>query len=275
MLIAFVPVLHQGYFTFFALHGGDGIGILGNDIIADVTALTRDLRTVDAEMMRRAVQSLDVAPSVRVVSRADLEALRGSAVTMPDDDVSHELALQYDLRATFISVFLRWDKLPTTVTKIPATTSSVDVRELDRAFMAQAEREAAHSSDWWRHVGGVIAKDGVVVLTSHNRHLPTDFHLAYNGDPRSNFNAGEHIECSTAIHAEADLIARAAEGGVALRGASLYVTTFPCPNCARLVAISGIERVYYTSGYSLLDADEIFRAFGVETIHVNLTQTDA
>ena len=59
-----------------------------------------------------------------------------------------------------------------------------------------------------------------------------------------------------------------AKRGIALEGASIYVTTFPCPVCAKSVALSGIKKVYYSKGYSLLDAEDILRAYGVEIVLV-------
>ena len=98
--------------------------------------------------------------------------------------------------------------------------------------------------------------------------MPNDFHLAEKGDPRSNFDAGQRLDISTAIHSEVGLIAKAAKQGLSLDGASAYVTTFPCPNCAHLLAEAGIKKVYYQKGYSLLDAEEILKAYGVEIILV-------
>lgn len=272
LLIAFVPVLHQGYLEFFSQHGGE-LGILGSDIIAKITPLTRDLRTLDPELMKRAIESLSVMQSVRILSADDLRALQGVDVTMPDDEISHHLAAAHQLRATFASYFLRWDKMPATANKIPEHHQATNVDELHRMFMRQAQAEARCSADWWRQVGAIVAGDGKTVFAGHNHHLPTDFHLMQNGDPRSNFNAGERIDISTAIHAEASLIARAACDGVSLKGSSMYVTTFPCPNCARLIAKSGIKRVYYAAGYSLLDAEDILKAHDVELIYVELTDT--
>jgi deoxycytidylate deaminase len=64
-------------------------------------------------------------------------------------------------------------------------------------------------------------------------------------------------------------VARAARTGTALEGADLYVTTFPCPACARLIAESGFRRCYFSGGYSVLDGDGILRAAGVELFWVD------
>jgi len=61
---------------------------------------------------------------------------------------------------------------------------------------------------------------------------------------------GSLVEYSRAIHAEMEAIlsvARNVKGP--LRGTSLYVTTFPCHNCARHVVASGIHEVYFIEPY--------------------------
>ncbi|NCS97095.1 MAG: deoxycytidylate deaminase, partial [Candidatus Pacebacteria bacterium] len=84
-----------------------------------------------------------------------------------------------------------------------------------------------------------------------------------DSDPRNSFHKGEHIELSTAIHAEAALIADAAKKGISLEGTQLYVTTFPCPACAKLIACSGITKLYFSEGYSMLDGEKILNDAGV------------
>ena len=60
------------------------------------------------------------------------------------------------------------------------------------------------------------------------------------------------------------MIAQAAHDGVSLKDSIIYVTTFPCPNCARLIAKAGIKKVYYSKGYSLLDAEKILDHFDID-----------
>ena len=106
------------------------------------------------------------------------------------------------------------------------------------------------------------------MITTYNRHLP-DNHTPYIvGDVRSQFHAGEHFELTSAIHAEAAAIAQAAKRGLPTQGATLVVTDFPCPVCAKLIAAAGIKTVYFCRGYSLLDGEEILRSFGVQMIQV-------
>ena len=268
MLIAFFPVLHKGYLELFKKYP-DELGILGLDVIADYTALTRDLRIIDPAELKYAIEGLRIFPRVRVLSKDDLVALGSSNVNivMPDEDVSRDLAAKYfGDRIKFESVAIRnrWDKQFVDKENVVAPHRVVSTTEADLEFMQQATDEATKSEDWWRQVGTIIVKAGQIIASGHNKHLPSDYTLSTYGDPRSNVDAGQRLDISTAIHSEVGIIARAAKQGLSLDGTSAYVTTFPCPNCARLLAEAGIKKVYYQKGYSLLDAEDILKAYGGE-----------
>lgn len=272
MLIAFVPVLHKGYLELFKKYP-DELGLLGLDVIADYTSLTRDLRVVDPHELKAAIEGLRIFPRVRVLSKLDLETLKTSStiIVMPDEDVSHDLAVKYfGDRVTFESVTIRnrWDKQLVDKENVVAPHRVISTTTADIELMRQATNEAVKSEDWWRQVGTALVKDGQIIASGHNRHLPSDYTLSTYGDPRSNVDAGQRLDISTAIHSEVGIIAQAARRGLSLDGASAYVSTFPCPNCARLLAEAGIKKVYYQKGYSLLDAEEILKAYGVEIVLV-------
>jgi dCMP deaminase len=57
-----------------------------------------------------------------------------------------------------------------------------------------------------------------------------------------------------ASHAEANAIAQAARHGVAIKGASLYVTLEPCYVCIKLLATAQIDKVFFELGYDSKDA---------------------
>ena len=146
----------------------------------------------------------------------------------------------------------------------------VSAAKFDHEVMALALQEAEKSSDWGRRVGAALVLENKVRLIAYNRHLPNEYAPYYQGDPRANFSRGVQVELGTVIHAEAGIIATAARLGLSLTAAWLYVTTFPCPSCAKLAAFSGITKCFYSSGYSLLDGEEILRERGVEIIQVVL-----
>lgn len=60
-------------------------------------------------------------------------------------------------------------------------------------------------------------------------------------------NSKEHrlpSDCD-AIHSEVDAISKAAKVGMKLSGATIFVTRYPCENCARAIAQAGITTVIY------------------------------
>lgn len=272
MLIAFVPVLHKGYLELFKKYPEE-LGIVGLDVISDYTSLTRDLRVIDPHELKRAIEGLRIFPRVRVLSKDDLVALGNSNIdiVMPDEDVSRDLATKYfGNRVKFEAVAIRnrWNKQLVDKENVVAPDRLLSSEAAHIELMKLANDEAQKSADWWRQVGTIIVKDGLVIASGHNKHLPSDYSLSTYGDPRSNVDAGERLDISTAIHSEVGIIARAAKQGLSLDGASAFVTTFPCPNCARLLAEAGIKKVYYQKGYSLLDAEEILKAYGIEIVLV-------
>lgn len=56
-------------------------------------------------------------------------------------------------------------------------------------------------------------------------------------------------EYCRAVHAEMDAITGAARKGVSIRDSTMYVTTFPCHNCAKHIIASGIKEVFYIEPY--------------------------
>jgi tRNA(Arg) A34 adenosine deaminase TadA len=57
-------------------------------------------------------------------------------------------------------------------------------------------------------------------------------------------------ECTRAVHAEMDAILSAARGGIGgLEGSTLYVTDYPCHNCAKHIICVGLARIVYFQPY--------------------------
>lgn len=60
---------------------------------------------------------------------------------------------------------------------------------------------------------------------------------------------GGILEFTRAIHAEMDAITTAARRGISVKGAWMFVTTFPCHYCARHLVAAGIDQVQYIEPY--------------------------
>jgi deoxycytidylate deaminase len=60
---------------------------------------------------------------------------------------------------------------------------------------------------------------------------------------------GQLIEFSRAVHAEMDALLSAARKGASPIGSTMYVTTYPCHNCARHIVSAGVDEVQYIEPY--------------------------
>jgi dCMP deaminase len=274
VLLIYIPVLHQGYVELITRQQPDAISLLSAKNIESIDSVIAG--RFSREMRARPVQKIAMEihnefPSCLVQEFSGFEYIKGfSTVVMPNEDISYVLAKQLpEMNIVFDDAFLRWDWGQTTTPKsfaegqFPVTTD-----EKDRFFMAQAVLQAGGSSDIWRQVGALIPYRDDKSLTGFNMHMPTNNTHYVLGDPRLNMKPGESPDICSAIHAEALVIAIAAKVGVSLIGKSIYATTFPCPVCARLIVQSGIKKVFFKEGYSVLDAADILLYADVEIFQV-------
>ena len=273
VVISYIPAMHQGYFKFFNIYPKATIYVLSEDFIKEMPRMDRDIRALSSLVIQKMLQASQ-SQSIKILDAKELDLIsnqKNLEIVMPDEDLNRSFAKHYlkHKNVTFVSAFLRWDKqISTTEFEIPSDRT-ISSNEFDKKIIKQSFEESHKSPDWWRQIGAIIVKNEKVLFMGHNRPFPSeDYSLNVFGDPRSNFDAGEHIELSKFIHAESSLIAQAARQGTKLEGASIYVTTFPCPVCAKLIAAAGLKRVYYAKGYSLLDAEDVFRTNNIEIILV-------
>jgi len=78
------------------------------------------------------------------------------------------------------------------------------------------------------------------------------------------FVPGRMLDTCRAVHAEEGAILQAAKlGSTALRGATLYTTTFPCPLCGRSIINAGIKKVVYNEPYPADATVDILQRCGV------------
>lgn len=269
-LVAYVPVPHSGYLKLFREYAGGILYVLGDTFINGFQPLVRNLPAVKPEEAQKMIRALGIFADVRVLTPANLAGIR-SAIVMPDEDVSHEFAKECfaGMRVIFDDRWrLRWDWGATTASRRPEGERVISTDIFDRDFMRHALRKASRSPDWWRQIGALLVRDREVLIAAFNRHVPHEQSAYLEGDPRSNFEPGQCIEFSGALHAEAGVIAEAARRGIPTAGCDLYVTTFPCPPCAYLLAFTGIRRLFYLDGYSLVSGAETLQTKDVEIIRV-------
>jgi dCMP deaminase len=269
--VAYVPVLHEGYRRFLERHAaGRPFHVIGRELYADYRPLAKDVRALDPPLVADAVRAWGVCSSVDVLDVAGAERLAasGASLVLPAEDVSYQLVERFFARSPvrYDTVFLRWDKTRTVQLLQPRVSGSVSVEEALADVGLAAEAAARDSIDWWRQVGAAIRLASGEVRAVANEHHPHKLSPYVAGDPRSNFYKGVELELSTATHAEARLIAEAARDGLSTSGAVMYVTDFPCPPCAKLIAAAGIARLYFRTGYAVLDGSDVLEDAGIEVV---------
>tara|TARA_B100001758_G_C18200147_1_gene499386 strand:+ start:388 stop:843 length:456 start_codon:yes stop_codon:yes gene_type:complete len=88
-------------------------------------------------------------------------------------------------------------------------------------------------------VGSVITKNNRIISTGYNGYPSNSPHQSINRD-------GHEINT---IHAEQNAICFAARSNISIENSTIYVTHYPCINCAKVIIASGIKTVYYLNDY--------------------------
>lgn len=113
----------------------------------------------------------------------------------------------------------------------------------DEYFMATAKLIASRSNCERLNVGCIIVTAGDrknrLVAAGYNGFLPGTPHVSRVRD--------NHEQAT--VHAEQNAIADAARRGSSLDGCTAYVTHYPCINCAKILAASGIAEIKYHEDY--------------------------
>ncbi|WP_213818640.1 deoxycytidylate deaminase [Garciella nitratireducens] len=114
-------------------------------------------------------------------------------------------------------------------------------KDWDSYFMDIAYQIKERSTCPRLHVGALIVKDKRIKGTG------------YNGSPSGLPHCDEEGcylidgHCKRTIHAEVNCLLETSPEE--RKGATLYVTHQPCPDCQKLIITSGIQRVVYAQSY--------------------------
>jgi dCMP deaminase len=113
----------------------------------------------------------------------------------------------------------------------------------DEYFMAMALLISSRSPCERLHVGCVLVSGGEhkhrLVAAGYNGFLPGAAH-------KSRVRDGHE---QATVHAEQNAITDAARRGVSVNGATAYITHFPCINCTKMLAASGVRALKYHLDY--------------------------
>jgi len=110
-------------------------------------------------------------------------------------------------------------------------------------FMSIAELVSTRATCDRKHVGAVIVRNREVLATGYNGSIAKTKHC----DEVGHLMVNNH--CVRTIHAEINAIAQAAKHGVSITEATIYITAQPCWNCFKVIANSGIKKIFYKEDY--------------------------
>ncbi|MDR0536730.1 MAG: dCMP deaminase family protein [Tannerellaceae bacterium] len=133
--------------------------------------------------------------------------------------------------------------------------------ELDKRYLRMAAIWAENSYCKRRQVGALIV---------HNNRIISD---GYNGTPSGFENICEDETGNTkqyVLHAEANAITKVAASSNSSAGATIYITSSPCIECAKLIIQAGIRRVVYSADYRIADGCELLKRAGIQTDYLEI-----
>lgn len=130
-------------------------------------------------------------------------------------------------------------------------------------FMNIARVVATRSTCPRKAVGAVVVRDRIILSTGYNGSIRGLPHCTEIGCDVEN----DH--CVATVHAEANAIIQAARNGVCIEGADIYVTASPCWNCFKLIANSGISRIFYGEFYRDEKSIRIAKECGIALVDMS------
>jgi len=133
-------------------------------------------------------------------------------------------------------------------------------------FMNIAKQVASRSTCDRKHVGAVIVKDKTILSTGYNGSIRGMPHCDEAG------HMMENDHCVATIHAEANAVLQAAKNGVMIDGAEVYITASPCWICFKMLANTGLKKIYYGEFYRDDKIFDVAKKLGIDLIRIKVDQ---
>ncbi len=149
--------------------------------------------------------------------------------------------------------------------QITADTSDT----IRRALLVDFVRRIVTETFWMDHLIAESSEDGRPQLEQIREFLKSalsegliDFQMIATDLVRSPLIAEAQmfdvLEYSRTLHAEMHAITTAARLGISIKGATLYTTTLPCHECARLIVGAGIDEVIFVEPYGKSRVSQLY-----------------
>jgi dCMP deaminase len=133
--------------------------------------------------------------------------------------------------------------------------------EIDKRYLRMARIWAENSYCKRRQVGALIVNNQMIISDG------------YNGTPSGFENVCEdenNVTKPYVLHAEANAITKVAASNNNSKGATIYITSSPCIECAKLIIQSGIKRVVYCENYHTSEGVDLLNRAGVEVNYIEI-----
>jgi dCMP deaminase len=133
--------------------------------------------------------------------------------------------------------------------------------EVDKKYLRMAVIWSENSYCKRRKVGALIVKDQMIISDG------------YNGTPSGFENVCEdeyNVTKPYVIHAEANAITKVAASSNSSKGATIYITSSPCIECAKLIIQSGIRRVVFSDNYRMPEGSDLLVRAGIQTNFIEI-----
>ncbi len=271
-IIGTFSILHKGYLDIIEKYPSADIYILNNELVKELTDLEKDIRKINNDQIVTLITALK--KNVEILDKNILKKLKKSDdyIIVISDPITDNLIREYlnDYPKLIIESGFLYHKSENVKTEEKEAADPSKYTEADINYMKEAYKVANESGCWWRQIASVLVKDNKILYKGCNEMLPNKDECYRVGCVRDHIKPGEKMDFCSAIHSEVNVIAQAAQDGVATKGADLYVTAFPCPRCAKVIAKSGIKRVFYNQGWSNFDGERVLKGAGVELIKIDL-----
>jgi len=146
----------------------------------------------------------------------------------------------------------------------------------DEYFMLMAVAAATRASCHHVRAGSVIVQDRQVIGTGYNGAPPGVKNCLEIGCRKEKNGIGVDGQLNSgtciAVHSEVNALAHLTK--LMNKGATLYVTIFPCSSCTRILISYGIKRVVFKKNYDGREfeiAKSLFEEAGIEVCRLDLS----
>ena len=106
-------------------------------------------------------------------------------------------------------------------------------------------------------VGCLLVRDNRIISQGYNGFLP--------GAPHESIVENNHEQAT--VHAEQNAVSDCAKRGVSCDGCTAYITHYPCINCFKIMAASGIREIKYINDYK--NDRNVIKLSNLSNININ------